>query len=67
MDELQKISSEICNIFNSKIDNLTNEQAEQINIYNNSMNFYMQLGDKQKCLWNARQTLKYLENISENK
>jgi len=67
MDELQKISSEICNIFKSKIDNLTKEEAEQINIYNNSMNFYMQLGDKQKCLWNARQTLKYLENISENK
>jgi len=67
MDELQKISGEICNIFNSKIDNLTKEEAEQINIYNNSMNFYMQLGDKPKCLWNARQTLKYLENISENK
>jgi len=65
MTELQKISGEIVEIFQNKINKLTNEQAEQLNIHNNSMNFYMQLGDKEKALWEARKTLEYLEEITK--
>ena len=63
MTELQKISSEIVNIFQNDINKLTKEQAEQLNIHNNSINFYMQLGDQSKALWEAEQTLKYLKEI----
>ena len=65
-NELQKISSQICNIFANKIKSLTEEQAEQLNLSNNSMNFYMQLGDYDKAIWNARETLKYLKQITKN-
>ena len=65
-DELQKISSQICNIFANKIKSLTEEQAEQLNLSNNSMNFYMQLGDYDKAVWNARETLRYLKEITKN-
>jgi len=65
MNELQRISSEIVEIFQNKINKLTNEQAESLNIHNNSMNFYMQLGDEEKALWEARKTLEYLEQITK--
>ena len=65
MTELQKISSEIIEIFQKKINKLTKQQAENLNIHNNSMNFYMQLGDEQKALWEARKTLQYLEEITK--
>ena len=66
MDELQKISAEIIEIFNSKIKSLTNEQAETINLCNNSMNFYMQLGEREKALWEAKYTLQILNDIVNN-
>jgi hypothetical protein len=65
-DELQEISSQICNIFANKIESLTEKQAEQLNLSNNSMNFYIQLGDRDKAVWNARETLKYLKKITKN-
>lgn len=65
MTELQKISGEIINIFQKDINKLTKEQSEQLNLHNNSINFYMQLGDEQKALWEARQTLKYLKEITK--
>lgn len=65
-NELQKISSQICNIFANKITSLTEKQAEHLNLSNNSMNFYMQLGDYNKAIWNARETLKYLKEITKN-
>ena len=65
MNEIQQISSEICEIFETKIDSLTEEQAEVLNLHNNSMNFYIQLGDEQKALWNAYETLKCLKQISK--
>ena len=65
MNELQRISSEIVEIFQNKINKLTKQQAENLNIHNNSMNFYMQLGDEQKALWEAKQTLKYLYQITK--
>lgn len=65
-DELQNISSQICNIFANKIESLTEYQAEQLNLSNNSMNFYMQLGDYNKAIYNARETLKYLKKITDN-
>jgi hypothetical protein len=65
-DELQEISSQICNIFENKIESLTEKQAEQLNLSNNSMNFYMQLGDFNKAIWNARETLKYLKEIVQD-
>lgn len=65
MTELQKISSEIVNIFQNKIASLSKEQAEQLNIHNNSMNFYIQLGDESKALWEAKHTLEYLEEITK--
>jgi hypothetical protein len=65
-DELQEISSQICNIFANKIESLTEKQAEQLNLSNNSMNFYIQLGDRDKAVWNARETLKYLKKITQN-
>jgi len=65
MTELQRISTEIVEIFQNKISKLTKDQAEQLNIHNNSMNFYVQLGDEQKALWEARKTLQYLEQITK--
>jgi len=65
-DQLQKISGEICSIFNNKIESLTEKQAEHLNLLNNSMNFYIQLYDHDKALWNARETLKYLKQITQN-
>ena len=60
MDELQKISSEIIEIFNTKIKKLSEDQAETINLCNNSMNFYMELGEREKALWEAKYTLQIL-------
>ena len=65
MTELQKISSEIVEIFQNKIQELTKEQSESLNLRNNSVNFYMKLGDETKALWEARQTLKYLHEITK--
>ena len=66
MDELQKISSEIIEIFNTKIKKLSEDQAENINLCNNSMNFYMELGEREKALWEAKYTLQILNNIVNN-
>ncbi len=66
MDELQKISAEILDIFNNKIERLSKEQAEVLNLHNNSMNFYVELGDPQKAMWEAKQTLKYLIEITND-
>lgn len=66
MKELQKISSEIVEIFQHKIKKLSKEQTESLNLRNNSVNFYMQLGDEQKALWEARETLKYLHEITND-
>jgi hypothetical protein len=66
MTQLQKISSEIVEIFQNKITKLTKEQSESLNLRNNSVNFYMQLGDESKALWEARQTLKYLHEITND-
>ena len=65
MTELQKISGEICEIFQNKIKELTDEQAQTLNMHNNSMNFCIQLGDEDKAMWEARQTLKYLHEITK--
>ena len=66
MTELQKISGEIVEIFQNQITKLTKEQSESLNLRNNSVNFYMQLGDETKALWEARQTLKYLHQITKD-
>lgn len=66
MTELQKISGEIVEIFQNQITKLTKEQSESLNLRNNSVNFYMQLGDETKALWEARQTLKYLHQITND-
>ena len=66
MTDLQKISSQICNIFANKIESLTEKQAEHLNLSNNSMNFYMQLGEHDKAIWNARETLRYLKQITKD-
>jgi len=66
MDELQKISAEIIEIFNSKIGKLSTDDAETINLCNNSMNFYMELGEREKALWEAKYTLQLLNNIVNN-
>ena len=65
MTELQRISSEIVEIFQNQIAKLTEEQSESLNLRNKSVNFYMKLGDEQKALWEARQTLKYLHEITK--
>ena len=65
MTELQKISCEIVSIFQNKIQNLSKEQSESLNLRNKSVNFYMQLGDEEKALWEARQTLEYLQEITK--
>lgn len=65
-DEIEKISSQICEIFDKKVDSLTEQQAEHLNLSNNSMFFYMQLGEYNKAIWNARETLKYLKQITQN-
>jgi hypothetical protein len=66
MDELQKISAEIIEIFNSKIEKLSTDDAETINLCNNSMNFYMKLGEREKALWEAKYTLQLLNDIINN-
>jgi hypothetical protein len=66
MDELQKISAEIIEIFNTKIGELSTDQAETINLCNSSMNFYMELGEREKALWEAKYTLQLLNNIINN-
>ena len=66
MTELQKISSEIVEIFQNQITQLTEEQSESLNLRNKSVNFYMQLGDETKALWEAKETLKYLHEITND-
>ena len=66
MTELQKISSETVEIFQHKIKKLSKEQAENMNLRNNSINFYVELGDEDKALWEAKQTLKYLHQITND-
>lgn len=65
-DDIEKISDQICEIFDKKVDSLTEQQAEHLNLSNNSMFFYMQLGEYDKAVWNARETLKYLKQITQN-
>jgi len=66
MDELQKISAEIIEIFNTKVGKLSTDDAETINLCNSSMNFYMELGETQKALWEAKYTLQLLNDIINN-
>lgn len=66
MDELQKISAEIIEIFNTKVGKLSTDDAETINLCNSSMNFYMELGERQKALWEAKYTLQLLNDIINN-
>ena len=66
MTELQKISSEIVEIFQHKIKKLSKEQSESLNLRNKSVNFYMKLGDESKALWEAKQTLQYLHEITND-
>lgn len=66
MTELQKISSEIVEIFQNKIQKLSKEQSESLNLRNKSVNFYMKLGDEDKALWEAKETLKYLHEITND-
>lgn len=66
MDELQNISAEIIEIFDNKIGKLSTEDAETINLCNSSMNFYMELGERDKALWEAKYTLQLLNNIASN-
>ena len=63
MNELQKISAEIIEIFNTKVGKLSTDDAETINLCNSSMNFYMELGERQKALWEAKYTLQLLNDI----
>lgn len=65
-DDIEKISSQICEIFDKKVESLTEKQAEHLNLSNNSMYFYMKLGEHDKAIWNARETLKYLKQITQN-
>tara|TARA_R110001606_G_scaffold383566_1_gene545910 strand:+ start:769 stop:990 length:222 start_codon:yes stop_codon:yes gene_type:complete len=65
-DELQKISAEIINIFQTQVGKLSEEQAESINLCNNSMNFYIKLGEREKAMWEAKYTLKILKKIVNN-
>ena len=65
MTELQRISGEICEIFQSKIKSLSEEQAENMNLRNNSMNFCIELGDEVKAIWEAQDTLEYLKEITK--
>ena len=64
MNELQRVSSQILMVFQYEVKKLTKEQAEILNIHNKSVNFYMKLGDETKALWEAKQTLKYLHQIT---
>jgi len=66
MDELKKISSEITDIFNNQLKGLSTKQAETINLCNNSMNLYMELGERDKAMWEARYTLNILHKILED-
>ena len=65
MNELQRVSSQILMVFQYEVKKLTKEQAEILNIHNKSVNFYLELGDEQKALWEARQTLEYLQEITK--
>lgn len=65
-NDIEEISNQICEIFDQKVNSLTEEQAEHLNLSNNSMYFYMQLGDVNKAIWNARETLKYLKQITQD-
>ena len=65
-DDIEKISDQICEIFDKKVNSLTEQQAEHLNLSNNSMYFYMKLGEYDKATWNARETLKYLKQITQN-
>lgn len=64
MNELQRVSSQILMVFQYEVKKLTKQQAEILNIHNKSVNFYLELGDEQKALWEAKQTLKYLYEIT---
>jgi hypothetical protein len=63
MDELKTISAEITDIFNNKLKGLSPKQAETINLCNGSMNLYMELGERDKAMWEARYTLNILHDI----
>ena len=67
MDELQTISAEITDIFNNKLKGLSSKQAETINLCNSSMNLYMELGERDKAIWEARYTLNILHNILDER
>ena len=64
MNELQRVSSQILMVFQYEVKKLTKQQAEILNIHNKSVNFYLELGDEQKALWEAKQTLQYLYEIT---
>lgn len=65
-DDIENISSQICELFDQKVNSLTEDQAEHLNLSNNSMYFYMKLGEHNKAVWNARETLRYLKEITKN-
>ena len=67
MDELQTISAEITDIFNNRLGGCTTKQAETIYLCNSSMDLYMELGERDKAMWEARYTLNILHNILDER
>ena len=67
MTELQKISKEIVEIWLSPTTQPNKEQHESMMLRNESMDFWIELGDKQKSVVGSTKTLQFLHQITKKK
>jgi hypothetical protein len=64
-EELKALSGEIVERLDAESENFTKEEKTAIKLCNSSMNFWLKAGDMEKSLWEARNTLQILRNITE--
>ena len=64
-EELRALSGEIVERLECDLENFTEEEENAIKLCNSSMNFYLKAGNMEKSLWEARNTLQMLRNITD--
>ena len=63
--ELKALSGEIIEIVDQNCESFSEDEENNIITCNSSMNFWIKQGNIKRALWEARNTLQILRNITE--
>jgi len=63
--ELKALSGEIIKIVDQNCESFSDKEENNIILCNSSMNFWIKQSNMKRALWEARNTLQILRNITE--